>query len=116
MATFAIDAQQAEQYTPMVGHKIITGTVTMNGAVPGYVAGGEPLDLSAFFPTMVFGAVQIGGSAASQPYLWGATTGANVIPLITAAWTGPGFSGVLVDVTAATDLSAATTRWMFLGF
>ena len=116
MATFAIDAEQAEQYTPMIGVKIITGTVTMNGAVPGYVAAGEPLDLSAFFPTRVFGAIQIGGVAASQVYLWGATTGANVIPLITATWTGPVVGGVLADVTAGTDLSAATTRWMFMGF
>jgi hypothetical protein len=117
MATFAIDAEQAEQYTTMIGVKVLTGTVTMNNAAAGgYVAAGEALDLSAFFPTRVFAAIQIGGVAASQVYLWGATTGANVIPLITATWTGPVVGGVLADVTAATDLSAATTRWMFMGF
>ena len=115
MATFNLASEQwPGDFMQM---KMIVGEVTMNNAgAGGYDAAGEALDLSAYFDTVVWGAIKIGGSAASEPYLWGATTGANVIPLITAAWTGPGFSGVLADVTPATDLSAATTVWIFFGY
>lgn len=97
--------------------KMIIATVTMNNAAAGgYTAAGEGLALAAYFTTVCYAGIRIGGSAASQPYLWACTTGANTTPLITATWTGPGFSGVLADVTAATDLSAATTTWMFFGY
>lgn len=115
MATFNLASEQWP--SGFMATKMIVGEVTMNDAAAGgYDAAGEALDLSAYFDTIVWGAIKIGGSAAAQPYLWGATTGANVIPLITATWTGAGFSAVLADVTPATDLSAATTTWIFFGY
>jgi hypothetical protein len=117
MATFTLVSEQWQGGS--VGTKAVIGTVTMDDAgAGGYDAGGEPLDLSAFFATIVWGGFPIAISAAGSGGVKYSMIQATTSPLIV-AHRDPVDAGaaqsMFEEVTAGIDLSGLVTTWIFFG-
>jgi len=96
--------------------KEIIATVTpVDGAHP---AGGDALDLSAYFDDEITGAVQIGmEGVASNGYQWGMVLDGTTTALLTAYGTPAAVTGAVIPLAEATaNLTALTTRWVIYGW
>jgi len=121
MATFTLISEQWQGGS--VGMKMVVGTVEMNDAAAGgYVAGGEALNLTAYFATAVWGGIPIAmDDAAAGGCAFGMIPRAapNARSPFIAAHRDPVDAGaaqsMLAEVTAGVDLSALVRNWVFFG-
>lgn len=114
----AITPTQMSNLKEGEGYKVMA-TLTWDAIYP---TGGETIDLSAFFPTEVFGGTNIADTLNDGGYectYTRAVAGAPATGVIQAWWTNNDAGGVqdpLIEVADMTDVSAMNSqRWIFFG-
>lgn len=96
-----------------LGISMIEQAATASFGSADYPSGGYAVLPSVCGLSAIRGIWEIGFTGTLVPVVWKWN---KTTKKLQAFWTGPAFSGVLVEVTANTDLSAMQVQFMFSGF